>query len=689
MRNVIATWPAARLGEALAHLVKLEFGLTASPGSPAGGIDLYLENTAARLGLECVPMPLEYSAGEYFDFAGPAVLQTADGGFVVLLSSGRLLTPELTTRSRKGLHAALFAPAQEKVAPKVEELLAASGLTGTARQKARQSLLRDLLANTMPVTCWQLRRRPGHTPWAVARAAGLPGRVAALIIAYSVQYAFVLGAWWLIGQAALAGRVDPAWLLAWALLLITAVPLRALITWLQGRIAIVAGGLLKERLLAGVMRLEPEETRHLGVGQFFGRVVESDALESLSLSGGLLSLVAVVEVAAVLAVAASGAGGWPHAALFAGWVALTLWAARRYLASFRRWTAGRLDMTADLIEGMVGYRTRIAQERPDQWHSGEDRALSAYLETSGAMDRAAARLTALTPRVWLVLSLLALAQAFTSASGPANTSALAIGIGAALLGHRALRRLSTGLRYLAGAWVAWEQIRPLFTAAERTAPAGSPALSLDTRPREAGAPLLEASDLVFRYPQRAEPVLRGCNLRIVHGSRLILEGRSGGGKSTLASLIAGLRAPTSGLLSLAGWDRATLGAAGWRRLVAFAPQFHENHVLTGTFLYNALLGRPGITRRQDIAEAEEICRELGLGPLLDRMPSGLMQLVGETGWQLSHGERSRLFIARALLQGADLVVLDESFAALDPETLRQALECVHKRAGAILAIAHE
>ena len=58
------------------------------------------------------------------------------------------------------------------------------------------------------------------------------------------------------------------------------------------------------------------------------------------------------------------------------------------------------------------------------------------------------------------------------------------------------------------------------------------------------------------------------------------------------------------------------------------------------------------------------------------MPAGLQQMVGETGWQLSHGERSRLYIARALLQGAELVVLDESFAALDPETLARALRCV-------------
>ena len=66
------------------------------------------------------------------------------------------------------------------------------------------------------------------------------------------------------------------------------------------------------------------------------------------------------------------------------------------------------------------------------------------------------------------------------------------------------------------------------------------------------------------------------------------------------------------------------------------------------------------------------------------VPSGLQQTVGETGWQLSHGERSRLYIARALLQGADLVILDESFAALDPETLGRAVECVLRRARTVL-----
>ena len=90
----------------------------------------------------------------------------------------------------------------------------------------------------------------------------------------------------------------------------------------------------------------------------------------------------------------------------------------------------------------------------------------------------------------------------------------------------------------------------------------------------------------------------------------------------------------------------------------------------------------------DLAEAEKLCKELGLGPLLQRMPSGLFQMVGEMGWQLSHGERSRLFIARALLQQAEVVILDESFAALDPKTLQRALFCVLERARTSVVIAH-
>jgi ATPase subunit of ABC transporter with duplicated ATPase domains len=101
------------------------------------------------------------------------------------------------------------------------------------------------------------------------------------------------------------------------------------------------------------------------------------------------------------------------------------------------------------------------------------------------------------------------------------------------------------------------------------------------------------------------------------------------------------------------------------------------HRLRGGQLVFHLLQRAEVTRTV-----------LGLGELLARMPSGLMQMVGETGWQLSHGERSRIFLARALLQQAPLTVLDESFAALDPQTLERCLRATLRRASTLVVIAH-
>jgi len=100
------------------------------------------------------------------------------------------------------------------------------------------------------------------------------------------------------------------------------------------------------------------------------------------------------------------------------------------------------------------------------------------------------------------------------------------------------------------------------------------------------------------------------------------------------------------------------------------------------------MGRQWPPSPDDLREAQAVCEELGLADLLERMPAGLMQHVGETGWRLSHGEASRVHLARALLQGAPITILDECFAALDPSTLKQAMRCAWQRSEALLVVAH-
>ncbi|MGH9321365.1 MAG: ATP-binding cassette domain-containing protein, partial [Vicinamibacteria bacterium] len=266
------------------------------------------------------------------------------------------------------------------------------------------------------------------------------------------------------------------------------------------------------------------------------------------------------------------------------------------------------------------------------------------------------------PRLWLPLGVIG------AAWQQPGFERLAVGLGGTILASRALAKLVDGLSDLIDAVIAWQRVGPLYHAAAR---------KLDFEPSAApnGGLRLEAQDVSYSYPQDAREVLKSVRFDLAPGERVLLTSPSGGGKSTLVSLLNGLRKPSRGDVLLDG-------------KVATAPQFHENHVFTESFAFNLLMGRRWPPAGEDLREAEALARELGLGELLEKMPAGMNQLVGDTGWQLSHGERSRLFLARALLQGSDLVLLDESFAALDPENLRQALLTARGRAETLVVVAH-
>lgn len=683
-------WPASRIGEVAQALVGAPSALASTP-PPEADLDSlarWIESAALTMGFEAQPAETTYADLErHLRQMGPALLQISGeegAAFLAVLAGTKLLTRDLekVRFDPAVIRAAVCASIEAPALGEIETTLQRANIAASKQARARHAILRERLGSKRIRGIWLLRLPPGANFREQLREAHIPRRLGTLAAAHAVQYILWLVAWYVVGANVLRGSADRWWLIPWALLLLTLVPLRVLITRLQGWVAIGAGVLLKQRLFAGALRLDPDSLRHQGAGQLLGRVLESEAVEALALSGGFLALVALIEIVASMVVLAFGASGLLQSALLLLWLLVAAVMAWRYFQHNRDWTDVRLAMTHDLVESMAGHRTRLAQLPADRWHDGEDEALENYLKSSNVMDRSTARLIAIVPRGWLVIGLLGLVPAFVR--GNPSTAGIAIAVGGTLLAYRAWRRLASGAWQLAGAAVAWQRTSVLFHAATRQELPGS----LNVRATQESPLMMDAQDLFFRFNDRTEPVLRGATLQIACGDRLVLEGASGGGKSTLVSLLAGVREPNSGRVLVHGFDRATLGAAEWRRRLAAAPQFHENHVLAETFAFNLFLGHPAVLTPEDFEQAQAICEELGLGDLLARMPAGMLQMVGETGWQLSHGERSRLYIARALLQDADLVVLDESFAALDPENLKRAVECVVQRARSLLVIAH-
>jgi ATP-binding cassette subfamily B protein len=713
-RTSILFWPAARWGEAIEavsrtaklhpdsrNFVRAPDRLQQSSDEAFGN---WVEDAAGALDLEEQPVSTSYGEAEAaLRNAGPALIRIdLDGEAVLLAVVGsrrgrvRVLATDLSIRRvRPPWVAGLFRSLEKPALPEIDALLNSAGLRGRARNRISSQMLNDRLTG-VPIRFWLLRTPPGKDFRGQLRQAGVIRRLAAFLTAHTAVYLMGLAAWWVIGRAALQGHLDYGWLLAWALLLISQAPLNMIALWMQGSLAIAAAGLLKQRLLAGSLHLRAEEVRREGSGQILGRVIESEALESLALSGGLASLVALIEICIAAAIFIFAAHSIPLALLLGGVTTLILWLMHRYFRVREDWTRRRLEITGSLVEKMMGHRTRSAQEPPSERHVAEDAALEDYLDSCSRMDRTLLPLMAALPRGWAIAGLLVLSIRLVG--GETTSASLALAFGGILLAQRSLKSLTEGLGAIAGAAIAWNKAGPLFAAAANgddlahLSEAGpwDPSRFDPSRFAETPShrPLVETRELIFRHEGRAEAAVDGCSLRVFRGDRVLLEGSSGSGKSTLVSLLSGLRDPDSGLVMLHGLDRRTLGVRAWRRMIAPAPQFNENHIFSGTLAFNLLMGRHWPPRPQDLEEAEIVCRELGLGELLDRMPAGLHQAIGEAGWLLSHGERSRVFLARALLQGAQFVILDESLGALDPATLPQVARSIRKRAPALMVIAH-
>ncbi|MBV8998845.1 MAG: thiol reductant ABC exporter subunit CydD [Solirubrobacterales bacterium] len=219
------------------------------------------------------------------------------------------------------------------------------------------------------------------------------------------------------------------------------------------------------------------------------------------------------------------------------------------------------------------------------------------------------------------------------------------------------RRLGSEYHASADGLAVADRMFALLDAADAVSPTGA-----KRAPSPAEEPV-RLERVSFSYPARTVPVLDGLDLELSPGEAVALVGESGAGKSTVAALLLGLLAPTSGRISVGGTDLSECDIEAWRRLVAWVPQ-HPT-LFRGTVADNIRLGEPVATDTR-VREASALA---GAHEFVARLPNGYATLVGDGARSLSPGERRRIGLARAFVRDAPLVILDEPTADLDADSV--------------------
>lgn len=181
-----------------------------------------------------------------------------------------------------------------------------------------------------------------------------------------------------------------------------------------------------------------------------------------------------------------------------------------------------------------------------------------------------------------------------------------------------------------------------------------------------------------------QPVLEQIDFNLARGQRVALVGPSGSGKTTLSQLLLGFIEPQTGRVCVDGVDLRTLSQKAWLQKVAWLPQ--RPTLFHGSVLDNIRLGLPDASL-DAVQRAAALANAAGF---IERLPHGYDTPLGDRGQGLSGGEIQRIALARAFLKDADVVVLDEASASLDPAAEALITESLERlaRDRALLVIAH-
>lgn len=195
---------------------------------------------------------------------------------------------------------------------------------------------------------------------------------------------------------------------------------------------------------------------------------------------------------------------------------------------------------------------------------------------------------------------------------------------------------------------------------------------------------VELKDVAFAYDDTKGNAIDGISLNIRTGEHIALVGPSGGGKTTLASLIARFWDVKSGAVKIGGVDVKNIDSKELMNHVSYV--FQDSKLLKTSILENVRMGRPDASE-QEVLQA---LKEARCMDILEKFPDGVNTVIGSKGIYVSGGEAQRLAIARAFLKNAPVLILDEATAFADPDNevlVQKAFENL-SRNKTVIMIAH-